>query len=68
MATARLSHFVDGAPYPSELSNAPLADDLPPITLEDVTRVIAKIEPCRATDSHRFSSDDSYVLLYLTHG
>jgi hypothetical protein len=68
MATERVSHSDDGAPYPYELSNEPVADDLPPITREDVTRVIAKIEAGRATDSYRFGPDDFDVFMYLTQG
>jgi len=45
-----------------------VTDGLPAITREDVTRVIAKIEAGRATDSYRFGPDDFDVFMYLTQG
>jgi hypothetical protein len=68
MATERVSPPDDHSPYPYELSDEPVTDNLPPITREDVARVIGKIEAGRSTDSYRFGPADFDVFMYLKQG
>ena len=53
-------------PYPYELDDVPITDELPAITVDDIARVAQRLERGRYTNSYHLGRDDFDVLMRLS--
>ena len=53
-------------PYPYDLDDEPITNELPAITVEDIARVARPLERGRHTNSYHLGRDDFDVLMWLS--